>query len=522
MKPFTSVVGIDLARRAAHQAVWLSAEGPARGVADRAWSVTHDLPGLERLCGRIRQATGRDSLEGVLVNMEPTSGAWPVVAAYLAVRGAEVCLTRTDLTSQWRKVHSRYRKTDRIDARTLAKAPLSFPERVWPVRPVPSAVRVLRELSAQRQRLVEETVRWKNRFVAVVEPVWAGLLAALLESQRFSAVGRAFFRRFGNPCEVARYGRARFDAWYAKQAHGLTELELAEVFWKAAESAAALWHVLEQHQALPWSPDALQLLIEQDLRLIEFYEQELGGIEARIATARHDVPQCDLLEQMPGVGKVVSVTLASLLLPADRFANTRQCGAYTGFTGRKKSSAGRETEGLRITKTGNRRLKRDLALAADTAMYHDPQSADFAIRLLKNGKHYNEVRVAVGRKIALRARALLQRLARTPDAAYEWRDLQGRCIAPQQAKALARELWERYRAEQGKGPSAPARSRPSKDATQQVGAQPEHKYARTVGHVATTNPNPASILPVDNLSSRGGKTIEKPSIKKPKNNLILT
>jgi transposase len=522
MKPFTTVVGIDLARRAPHEAVLVPVEGPGRGVAYRAWSVSHDLAGLEGLCGRICQQTGRDSLEGVLVNMEPTSGAWPVVAAYLGLRGAEVCLTRTDLTSQWRKVHSRYRKTDRIDARTLANVPLSFPERVWPVRPVPPAIRVLRELSAQRQRLVEEIIRWKNRFVAAVEPVWAGLLAALLESQRFSEVGRAFFRRFGNPCEAVRYGRTRFDAWYARHAHGLTEPELAEVFWKAAESASALWRTLERRQALPWSPDALQLLIEQDLRLIEFYEQELGAIEARIATVRQEVPECDLLEQMPGVGKVVSVTLASLLLPADRFANTRQCGAYTGFTGRKNSSAGRETEGLRITKTGNRRLKRDLALAANTAMYHDPQLAEFAIRLLKHGKHYNEVRVAVGRKIALRARALLQRAAHDPHAAFQWRDLHGRCIAPREAKALARELWKRYRAEQAKGPSASARSRPSKDASQQTGAQPTRKYARTAGHVATTNPDPASILRVDNSSSVEEKTIRKTPKIKPKTNLILT
>jgi len=522
MKPFTTVVGIDLARRAAHQAVVMPAEGPGRGAPGRAWPVTHDLPGLDALCARIRQQTGRDSLEGVLVNMEPTSGAWPVVAAYLGLQGAEVCLTRTDLTSQWRKVHSRYRKTDRIDARTLANVPLSFPEHVWPVRSVSEPIRVLRELSAQRQRFVEEIIRWKNRFVALVEPVWTGLLAVLLESQRFSEVGRAFFRRFANPCEVERYGRARFAAWYAKHAHGLTDPSLLETLWKAAQSAAALWRALEEREALPWSPATLELLIEQDLRLIEVYEQELRGIEARIATARQEVPECDLLEQMPGVGKVVSVTLASLLLPADRFANTRQCGAYTGLTSRKKSSAGRETQGLRITKTGNRRLKRDLALAADTAMYQDPQLAEFAIRLRIHGKHYNEVRVAVGRKIALRARALLQRAAREPDAAFEWRDLQGNLVKPHQAKALAHELWERYRLEHDKGPSAPTSSRPSKDASQQADAQPGHQYADTPGHPATTTPTPTSATPVDNLSPVRTKPVKKPPAHHPKNKLIST
>lgn len=507
MKPFTTVVGIDLARRAGHQAVVMAAEGPERGVAHRAWPVTHDLAGLEGLCGRLRQQTGRESLAGVLVNMEPTSGVWPVVAAYVGLHGAEVCLTRTDLTSQWRKVHSRYRKTDRIDAQTLASVPLSFPERVWPVRPVPPPIRLLRELSAQRQRFVEEIIRWKNRFLAVVEPVWSRLVAALSESQRFSAVVRAFFRRFANPCEALRYGRVRFSAWYAKHAHGLTDPALLGALWKAAESAAALWRALEQRQALPWAPAALELLIDQDLRVIEFHEQQLRDLEARIATARQDVPECELLEQMPGVGKVVGVTLASLLLPSDRFANVRQCGAYTGFTGRKSSSGGRETQGLGITKTGNRRLKRDLALAANTAMYYDPQLAAFAIRLLHKGKHYNEVRVAVGRKIAVRARALLQRAVHTPGAAFEWRDLQDRRISSEQAKALARELWECYRGEQESGPSAPAPSGPSTDALPQANAQPAPQYANAVGRAATRNPELTTAPPVDNSSTTRRKPL---------------
>ena len=73
------------------------------------------------------------------------------------------------------------------------------------------------------------------------------------------------------------------------------------------------------------------------------------------------------------MGKVIAPALASILMPVDRFANTNKCGAYTGFTSRWKGSSGREIEGLKITKSGNRRLKRDLALAADTAMKIDPE-----------------------------------------------------------------------------------------------------------------------------------------------------
>lgn len=72
MSAFRMVVGMDLARRAPHKAVLMAAEGPERGVAHRAWSVTHDVAGLEGLCTRIRPETGQPSLEGVLVNSRPS------------------------------------------------------------------------------------------------------------------------------------------------------------------------------------------------------------------------------------------------------------------------------------------------------------------------------------------------------------------------------------------------------------------------------------------------------------------
>ena len=80
-------------------------------------------------------------------------------------------------------------------------------------------------------------------------------------------------------------------------------------------------------------------------------------------------------------------------------------------------------------------------------MLNDPELAAFAIRLLGAGKHYNNVRVAAGRKIAVRAYSPLKRSAAgQADVAYIWRDLQGRTIAKQQAKSIANRLWAVYKA----------------------------------------------------------------------------
>jgi len=463
MKTLNTCVGIDLARRSKHKAVIACPDASGQLMPQRAFSFSHDLDGFHAVYTRIIRQTGNTSLEGVTVNMEPTSGVWETVGAFFASRGAQVCFTRPDIVSQLRKVHSKFAKTDRIDARTLAGIPVSFPERLVPVVTIEPRIRALRDLAAQRLRLVEDQTRWKNRFTAKVETVWGSLLAQLEDEQRFSGLFRAFFAKYYNPRKVLRMGRKRFLTWCANNAHGNTSARLFELMWTSAEQATALWNELQAAGTLTMNWQCSGDLLQQDLRLIEHLEREIKDVEKRIKEARINVPECDLLEQLPGVAQVVSVTLAGILMPVERFANTKKCGAYTGFTGRKKASAGREIQGLRITKSGNRRLKRDLALAADTAMHLDPELADFAIRLLNLGKHYNKVRVAVGRKIAVRAYSLLKRYAANPDTIFVWRDLQGKTISKQRAKALAKALWAKHKAnkkEKEARQTAPNRGRP--------------------------------------------------------------
>lgn len=447
MKRYATRVGIDLARRSNHKAVLVCDDGSGAGARQKAFSFSHDLEGFEAFCARVMKQTGKASLEGVTVNMEPTSGVWESVACFLKNRGAEVYFTRPDVVSQLRKVHSRFAKTDRIDADTLTRIPVSLPDRLIAIVDVAPRIRALRSLSAQRQRLVEDVVRWKSRFIAKAEMAWAPLFVHLDNEARVCVLVRAFFKKFCDPREVVRYGQKRFETWCRKTAHGNTSPDLFDTLWQGSAKAAALWEEMERSGAMAVDWELFGNLLAQDLRLIENLEAEIDLLDAQIKTARTQVPECDLLEQLPGVGKVISVTLAGILMPVDRFANTKKCGGYTGFTSRHKASAGREIQGLKITKSGNRRLKRDLALAADTAMLNDPELAAFAIRLLSAGKHYNKVRVAVGRKIAVRAYSLLKRSAAgEAHVAYIWRDLQGRTITKQQAKSITNELWTVYKA----------------------------------------------------------------------------
>ena len=448
MNTINTCVGIDLARRSNHKAVLTQEGGNGRTNSKRAFSFAHDLEGLNALVYHILKRTGKDSLKGIGINMEPTSGVWETVAAFLDKQGAEVFYTRTDVVSALRKAQNKFTKTDRIDASTLAGLARSMPERMIPFKAMEERIRSLRSLSAQRQSVAEDIVRWKNRFIAKIEIVWHPLLEHLDKGERFGKTVRAFLSKFVDPRRVVKYGYQRLENWFWQNAHGNTDPELFQTLWSGAEKSAGLLEEMERLGALNVNVEVFEQLISQDLRFIANYEKEISRIEDQIKTARKSVPECDVVQELPGVGDVISVTISSLLLPVERFANAKKLGAYTGYTSRKKQSADREIKGLKITKTGNRRLKRDLVLAADTAMHSDPQVAAFAIRLLQKGKHYNKVRVAVGRKIAVRAYSLLKRYCRgEKNIHYIWRNLEGKTITKEEAKLLAKNLWSAYEVE---------------------------------------------------------------------------
>jgi len=194
-----------------------------------------------------------------MLTMEPTSGVWETVAGFLRAHGADVYFTRTDVVSQVRKVHSKFAKTDRIDAHTLAAMPGAFPQRLIPAVAVEARIRTLRHLSAQRQRLVEDATRWKNRFLAKIESVWAPLLGRLSRDERFSQLARAFFQYFVHPRDVAHLGYDRFLTWCRKHAHGNTHKVRVAVGRKLAVRAYSLlkrYEAGQTHVAYLWrDPD---------------------------------------------------------------------------------------------------------------------------------------------------------------------------------------------------------------------------------------------------------------------------
>jgi len=155
----------------------------------------------------------------------------------------------------------------------------------------------------------------------------------------------------------------------------------------AASAAAALPAAIRQEirRSIAFQERALARLARQALKLI-----------ARDPLWQQRFQQ---LDSIPGIASTSAIAiLAELaLLSPDR--DVRQWVAAAGIDPREHSSGSSVHKKTRISKAGNRHLRRALYMPALVAVQHDPHLRAFYQHLLDNGKEKLQALVAVMRKL---------------------------------------------------------------------------------------------------------------------------
>ena len=119
---------------------------------------------------------------------------------------------------------------------------------------------------------------------------------------------------------------------------------------------------IEQASAEGLSP-AVRGMVEPMLKSVEDLNAQIGEYDQRIKTMEARYPEVDLLQQVYGVGTVVSPAFVLTIEDAGRFRHSREVGPYLGMTPRRRQSSGSDPE-LGISKQGDRGLRTLLVQAA--------------------------------------------------------------------------------------------------------------------------------------------------------------
>ena len=116
-------------------------------------------------------------------------------------------------------------------------------------------------------------------------------------------------------------------------------------------------------------------------------------------------PVTQLLQQVPGVGPLGSLSFVLTIDDPKRFEDGRDVGAYLGLVPRKKDS-GNSSPQLGISKAGDREMRRLLVLSANYILGRFGPDSDlrrFGLRIAAQGgkRGKKRARVAVARKLAV-------------------------------------------------------------------------------------------------------------------------
>ena len=170
------------------------------------------------------------------------------------------------------------------------------------------------------------------------------------------------------------------------------------------------------HKAADFIAPELKPTLGHLLEIIAELTTKIRALDKHIADlARVKYPQTELLTQVGGVGPVTSLAFVLTLAETERFARSRDVGAYLGLVPRQYDSGDQHSQ-LHITKAGNPLLRR---LLVNSAQYilgpfgQDCYLRRFGLRLMERGGKNAKKRavVAVARKLAI----LLHHLWRTAD-----------------------------------------------------------------------------------------------------------
>lgn len=116
--------------------------------------------------------------------------------------------------------------------------------------------------------------------------------------------------------------------------------------------------------------------------------------------------QLTLLQAIPGIGLKTALYLIVLTNGFDKFENSRQLCSYAGITPTIRQSGSSVRGKSRISKVGNRKLRRLMFLASFSAFRHNKACKAIFDRLVAKGKSKKLALIAVANKLLKQAFAI--------------------------------------------------------------------------------------------------------------------
>jgi transposase len=133
-------------------------------------------------------------------------------------------------------------------------------------------------------------------------------------------------------------------------------------------------------------PACVRAALAPLVRQLHALDQEIARSDRTIAAMARGDEMARRLMTIPGLGPVTASAIAASVQDVSAFSGPREFAAFLGLTPRQNSSGGKERLG-RVSKMGNRYLRKLLVVGAHAVLYHRKRHEDalrsFAKKLMQ-------------------------------------------------------------------------------------------------------------------------------------------
>jgi transposase len=375
-------LGIDIGKRA-HEAALLDDTGAVL------WRqrITAARAGFATLEARLAGVDGA----ALTVALEATGVYWLALHAWLTERGvARIVVLNPLQTRAFRNANLRGSKTDRIDAVALATL-VRWMGATLASHLVPDDRHAAaRDVSRLRTEMIELRARQLVKLGAVLDRLFPEFRDAFGKLGSTSAL--AVLTRWPTPERLAAADVSEIAAVLGRASRGsLGAAKAAELHARALTSTG-----------LRDPLDAAAVAVHTLVAHVEHLDAQIAALGARLdELLAPDAALEALLRSCPGIGVDTARTWLAEAPDVERFRGkdgADKLVALVGLDPRLKES-GASTGRVRMSKRGNRYLRRALMLAAESAARIDPQCRVILEKQRAKGKHYRVAVSHVARKL---------------------------------------------------------------------------------------------------------------------------
>ena len=152
-------------------------------------------------------------------------------------------------------------------------------------------------------------------------------------------------------------------------------------------------------------PGSIILNLQDQLRRIDAFEQDIEQLEKRIGAWQKQEAACRAISQVPGIGRLTATALVATMGDAKTFKSGREFAAFLGLVPRQSGTGGKIRLGS-ISKRGDPYLRTLLIHGARSVLCHAKVPTAWQ-KGMQERRPGNVVAVALANKMARTAWAIL-------------------------------------------------------------------------------------------------------------------